>query len=260
MKIVVFNDYCCIGNCSLKINISVLMQNKIDVIAVPTKIFSSHMGYKDLISFETPNLFEIKEMIEKNTPLVDLIYVGYIDSKNQFEIIKDYINKTKKHFILDPILGDNGKKYSKTTEEQIFFYKELLKLNPIITPNLTESVLLTDYKKSYLNIKKKDLIEIAKKLYKMGAKEVIIKGLLEKEKLYTIYFDGKEKFFSIKKINTLICGTGDAFSSLIAIEMLRKNKIKNSIDKIQKAILKQIVSQNLHEGLNEISTEKLILK
>lgn len=260
MKIVVFNDYCCIGNCSLKINISILMQNYIEVIAVPTKIFSSHMGYKDLISFETPNLIEIKEMIEKNVSLVDLIYVGYIDSKNQFEIIKDYIKKTKKDFVLDPILGDNGEKYSKTTNEQIFFYKELLKLNPIVTPNLTESILLTEYKKPYLDIEKKDVIEIAKKLSKMGAKEVIIKGLLENKKLYTLHFDKKESFFSIKKIDISICGTGDAFSSLIAIEVLRKNKIKDSIDKIQKIILKQIKSQNLHDGLNEISTEKLKLK
>lgn len=68
------------------------------------------------------------------------------------------------------------------------------------------------------------------------------------------------KFFSIDKIDTSICGTGDAFSSLIALEILRKNNIKNSIDKIQKLLFEQIKTQQLHQGLNEISIEKLKLK
>lgn len=260
MKIVVFNDYCCIGNCALKVNLSILMQNKIEVIAVPTKIFSSHMGYKDLIFFEMPKLKETKDLIEKNVKNVDLIYVGYVDSKNQFEIIKEYIENEKKDFILDPILGDNGEKYSKTTPKQISFYKEFIKNHPVITPNLTEAILLTNYKKEYSKIEKEDIIIMAKKLVEMGAKEVIIKGFTEKEKLYTLHFDGSYKFFSIKKIQTEICGTGDAFSSLIALEMLRKNDLKKSIPKIQQKLLKQIEKQNLHHGLNEISIENLKIK
>lgn len=261
MKIIVFNDYCCLGNCSLKVNISVLMQNKIEVVAIPTKIFSSHMGYEHFVSFKMPNFLKIKESIEKNIKDFDLIYIGYVDEMNQFEIIEKYIEKSKKNFVLDPILGDDGKKYSKITTNQILFYKKLLKFHPVITPNLTEAVLLTDYKKSYLELKKQDVIEMAKKLFEMGAKEVIIKGFEENKKLYTLYFiENEMKFFSIDKIDTSICGTGDAFSSLIALEILRKNNIKNSIDKIQKLLFEQIKTQQLHQGLNEISIEKLKLK
>lgn len=260
MKVVVFNDYCCIGNCSLKVNLSIFMQNKIEVIGVPTKIFSSLMDYKDIILFETPKLKEIKELVVKNVKNPDLIYVGFLDSKNQFEIIKEYIETEKKDFILDPILGDNGKKYSKTTPKQITFYKEFLKKHPVITPNLTEAILLTNYKKEYLKIEKEDIVKMAKQLFEMGAKEVIIKGFTEKGRLHTLHFDGSYKFFSIKKIQTQICGTGDAFSSLVALEMLKKNDLKKSIPKIQQKLLKQIEKQKLHQGLNEISTENLKIR
>lgn len=47
MKILVLNDYCCVENCALKVNISVLTQNGHEVFGVPTKIFSSNMSYED---------------------------------------------------------------------------------------------------------------------------------------------------------------------------------------------------------------------
>ena len=261
MKAVVFNDYCCLGNCALKGNLAVLMQNGIEVVGIPTKIFSSHMGYSEYISFETPRLNEIKSLIDKNVD-ANLIYIGYLDSKNQYEIVREYIKDKNTKIILDPILGDNGKKYSGVLDEQISFYRELLKFSDVVTPNLTESILLTDYYKDFLNLSREDVENIAKKLFELGAKEVIIKGYLENEMLNTFYYNGIKngKWFKVEKINTKICGTGDAFSSLLAVELLKKRTISSSIDKIQKLLFKSIKSQDLHNGLNEIKTVNLKIK
>ena len=105
MKILVLNDYCCVGNCALKVNISVLTQNGHEVFGVPTKIFSSNMSYKDYISFDLPNFEEVTKKVFEIKD-VEAIYIGFIDNKKYFEYIKEILQNFKGKVILDPILGD----------------------------------------------------------------------------------------------------------------------------------------------------------
>ena len=162
-----------------------------------------------------------------------------------------------KKVILDTILGDNGKKYSGTKNEQITYYRELLKYADIITPNLTEAMLLSDYDVGYDDIKKEDIEKIAIILKDLGAKEVIIKGFEKDNKLNTLYYNGKFMWFEIDKIPIRICGTGDAFSSLVTISVLKGEKLEYSISKIMELLYNSIKSQKLHDKLNEISTADL---
>ncbi|WP_288979227.1 bifunctional hydroxymethylpyrimidine kinase/phosphomethylpyrimidine kinase [uncultured Parvimonas sp.] len=255
MKILVFNDYCCVGNCALKVNISILTQNGNEVFGIPTKIFSSHMAYKDFLSFEMPNFSEIFEKIKKIQKF-DAIYIGFVDSREQFEVIKNFLKEFKGKVILDPILGDNGTKYSGATEEQIEFYKEFVKFTDIVTPNLTESILLTDYKKDFSKPKRKEVEKIAEKLFEMGAKQVLIKSFEEDNKLNTLYFSkNSKKWFETEKIDIKICGIGDTFSSLVTSELLKGENLENSIDKIQKLLLENIQKQEKIDGLNEINLQ-----
>lgn len=255
MKILVFNDYCVVGNMAMKANISVLSQNGHEVFGLPTKIFSSNMSYKDYISFDMPNfsvivqkIFEIKK--------VDAIYIGFIDNEETFEIIKEILQKFKGKVILDTILGDNGVKYSGTTTEQIDFYRELLKFADVITPNLTEAILLTNYNKNFSEIEREDVEKIASNLLEMGAKQIIIKSFEKNNLLNTLYFsENTIKWFEGVKIDIKICGTGDVFSSLVASELIKGEKLENSIDKIQNLIAKNIKKQEKQDGLNEIQLE-----
>lgn len=255
MKVLVFNDYCCVGNCALKVNISVLTQNGHKVFGVPTKIFSSNMSYKDYISFDMPNFSEVAKKIFE-IKKVDAIYIGFIDNEETFEIIKDILQKFKGKVILDPILGDNGLKYSGTKSEQITFYKELLKFADVVTPNLTEAILLTDYNKVFSEIEREDVEKIAKILFEMGAKQIIIKSFEENNKLNTFYLSEKtSKWFEKGKIEVKISGTGDVFSSLVTSELLNGKNLENSIDKIQDLLFVNIEKQAKYKGLNEIQLE-----
>lgn len=255
MKILVFNDYCIIGNIAMKANISVLSQNGHEVFGLPTKIFSSNMSYKDYISFDMPNFSEIAKKIFE-IKKIDAIYIGFIDNEETFGIIKDILQKFKGKVILDTILGDNGVKYSGTTAEQIDFYRELLKFADIVTPNLTEAILLTEYNKIFSEIKKEDIEKIAKKLSEMGSKRILIKSFEEKNKLNTLYFsENTIKWFESKKIDIKICGTGDVFSSLVTSELVKGEKLENSIQKIQTLLFENIIKQEKQDGLNEIQLE-----
>ena len=255
MKILVFNDYCIIGNIAMKANISVLSQNGHEVFGVPTKIFSSNMSYKDYISFDMPNFSEVaKKIIEIKD--VDAIYIGFIDNEETFEIIKEILQKFKGKVILDPILGDNGVKYSGTKSEQITFYKELLKFADVVTPNLMEAMLLTDYNKNFSEIEREDVEKIAKNLLEMGVKQIIIKSFEKNNILNTLCFsENTIKWFESKKIDIKICGTGDVFSSLVTSELVKGEKLENSIQKIQTLLFDNIEKQEKYEGLNEIQLE-----
>ena len=255
MKILVFNDYCVVGNMALKANISVLSQNGHEVFGLPTKIFSSNMSYKDYISFDMPNFSEIVQKIFE-IKKIDAIYIGFIDNEETFRIIKDILQKFKGKVILDTILGDNGVKYSGTTNGQIDFYRELLKFADVVTPNLTEAILLTDYNKNFSEIEKKDVEKIAKKLSEMGAKRILIKSFEENNTLNTLYFfENSIKWFESKKIDIKICGTGDVFSSLVASDFIKGEKLENSIQKIQTLLFENIIKQEKQDGLNEIQLE-----
>ena len=255
MKILVFNDYCVVGNMAMKANISVLSQNGHEVFGLPTKIFSSNMSYKDYISFDMPNFFEIVKKIFE-IKKIDAIYIGFLDDEEIFEIIKDILQKFKGKVILDPILGDNGVKYSGTTVKQIDFYRELLKFADVVTPNLTEAMLLTDYNKNFSEIEREDVEKIASNLLEMGAKQIIIKSFEKNNLLNTLYFsENTIKWFESKKIDIKICGTGDVFSSLVASELVKGEQLENSIQKIQTLLFENIEKQEKYEGLNEIQLE-----
>lgn len=255
MKILVFNDYCVVGNMAMKANISVLSQNGHEVFGVPTKIFSSNMSYKDYISFDMPNFSEVaKKIIEIKD--VDAIYIGFIDNEETFEIIKEILQKFKGKVILDPILGDNGVKYSGTKSEQITFYKELLKFADVVTPNLMEAMLLTNYNKNFSEIEREDVEKIAKNLLEMGVKRIIIKSFEKNNLLNTLCFsENTIKWFESKKIDIKICGTGDVFSSLVTSELVKGEKLENSIQKIQTLLFENIIKQEKQDGLNEIQLE-----
>lgn len=255
MRILVFNDYCIVGNIAMKANISVLSQNGHEVFGVPTKIFSSNMSYKDYISFDMPNFSEVaKKIIEIKD--VDAIYIGFIDNEETFEIIKEILQKFKGKVILDPILGDNGVKYSGTKSEQITFYKELLKFADVVTPNLMEAMLLTNYNKNFSEIEREDVEKIASNLLEMGVKRIIIKSFEKNNLLNTLCFsENTIKWFESKKIDIKICGTGDVFSSLVTSELVKGEKLENSIQKIQTLLFDNIEKQEKYEGLNEIQLE-----
>ena len=255
MKILVFNDYCVVGNMALKANISVLTQNGHEVFGLPTKIFSSNMSYKDYISFYMPNFSEIVKKVF-GIKKVDAIYIGFIDNDEVFVIIKEILQNFKGKVILDPILGDNGIKYSGTTAKQISFYRELLNFADIVTPNLTEAILLTEYNKIFSEIKKEDVEKIASNLLEMGTKQIIIKSFEKNDILNTLYISETSiKWFESEKIDIKICGTGDVFSSLVASELTKGEKLENSIDKIQKLLAENIKKQEKQDGLNEIQLE-----
>ena len=76
----------------------------------------------------------------------DSISAGFLANEKQVEIIEEliYMNRAIDPFVVvDPIMGDNGKLYNGIDPERISTMASLCKHGNIVTPNMTEALMLT---------------------------------------------------------------------------------------------------------------------
>ena len=118
----------------------------------------------------------------------------------------------------------------------------------IITPNITESCILTDTPYSDM-LYEKDIVELAEKLSMMGPEKVVITGIVQgtfiSNYCYEREKEGKKGYFvKALKIGAQRSGTGDIFTSIIAADAVNGVDFHKSVKKassfIKKCIMKSI--------------------
>ena len=71
----------------------------------------------------------------------DRIMTGFLGSREQIEIVTDFIRYFKREntvVLVDPIMGDHGEAYATYTPQMCEEMKELVQYAGIVTPNVTE--------------------------------------------------------------------------------------------------------------------------
>ena len=171
-----------------------------------------------VLSISRVPLIEIKKQIEFSAKDIrpDAIKIGMLHSD---KVIKTILRSLKKinveKVILDPVMIAKGG--TKLVDEKSIelIRSKLMKKVTLITPNIPEAEILSKIKIKTMN----DMIFAGKKLIKLGAKNVLIKGgHLKSKKIFDIFLNKNHKaiFFS-KKINTKNThGTGCTLSTAIA--------------------------------------------
>jgi len=169
------------------------------------------------------------------------------------EVIKIVSKKVKEYHIenlvLDPVMVAKSGDRLLQDQSQNTLISKLIPLAYVITPNIYEAEALTN-----IDINRIEDMEIsAKKMYKMGVKNVIIKGGHSLNSKYAIdlFFNGNEFFkYQADRINTNNThGSGCTFASAIAAEIAKGVKIEKAIH-IAKAYLTTLIknAQNLNIG------------
>lgn len=248
-KIAVINDISGFGRCSITVSLPVISKLKVQCCPLPTSIFSNHTGY--------PNFFfddftaKMPEYI-RNWELLGLdfsgIYSGFLGSKEQIEIVIDFIERFRQEdtlVLIDPVMGDDGTAYATYTQEMCQEMKRLVCYADILTPNLTEACILTDtpYKESW---KKKEISELACKLMEQGPKKIVITGIVQGGYIANyVCEEGKpERFLRTAKVGTQRCGTGDLFASIIAADAVNGVDFAVSVKKASNFV-KRCISKSI---------------
>ena len=245
-RLLTIQDYSCLGRCSLTVALPTISACGIECVGIPTSILSNHTQYKSWTFDDLSNsLLPIVNKWDGYNNHFDMIYTGYL-STSQVDIVKEIISKLKRKDTLiyvDPAMADNGKLYTGFGLDHVEKMKELLRYADFIKPNVTEACLLTGSEYHSEEMPKAYYIDLVNKLVSLGAKNVILTGIKNKNKIGIMLFE-KEKeeisYLEFDYVDAYLHGTGDLFSSAVTSMLTLGKSLKESLEIAHKYVIKSI--------------------
>ena len=240
-KLVVINDIAGYGRCAASMALPIISVLGVQACLVPTAVFSNHTGYATWhFDDYTAQMPLYLDAWKKLSLTFDGIYVGFLGSDAQVEIIRSFLKEHPESMVIvDPVLGDHGKTYSTVTPAHCERIRELAGTADIITPNITEACLLTGTSFKESGWTEHELFTLCEKLRSLGPKKAVITGILGDDCLINFYYETDDT--AACKLRTGICesplagpyrhGTGDIFASIIAADALRHIPLPASVRK-----------------------------
>lgn len=133
---------------ALRMLCAVLEARGHEVLMLPTALISNTLNLGRHAALDTTDyLLNSLAAWEALGITADLAYIGYITGMEQAQKlagVADGLRERAVPVVLDPILGDGGKKYNSVSEGQVQGMRLLMRHADLITPNLTEACLLAD--------------------------------------------------------------------------------------------------------------------
>ena len=218
-KILTVQDISCYGQCSTTVALPILSAFGYETAILPSAILSTHTaGFKNFtvhdLSDELPKIVNhwINEGIK-----YDVLYSAYLGEVRHIDMVlnmKETLLNNDGLFLVDPVMGDNGKLYPAFNNDYVVAMRRLIKEADIIIPNLTEAAFLADmpYKEEY---DEQYILSILKKLKSMGPKTIVLTGArYEKDSIGIAIYDGnKYQYYKHEFLPVAFHGTGDIYTS-----------------------------------------------
>jgi hydroxymethylpyrimidine/phosphomethylpyrimidine kinase len=155
---------------------------------------------------------------------VDAVKIGMVSKISTINAISDKLQQYKpKNIVLDPVMISKSGFSLLRPESKAALIKRLIPLATIITPNIPEAEeILKEIGATINKIETmEDMEKAAKEIYKLGCKNVFLKGGHMQGEAVDVLYDGKNTIhFYAKRIHTKNThGTGCTLSSAIASNM-----------------------------------------
>lgn len=267
-KIAVLNDLSGLGKCSLTAAIPVISVMGVQAVPFPTAVLSSQTGYTSYFYDDyTDRLDYIIEEWKKIGFAPDGIYTGFLAGEAQAEKIQEFLNvfaKENTKILTDPILGDNGKAHGFYTEKLCECMRALVRRAHVITPNLTEAMLLLigkeETEKQWKALQEegdKAFLRAAETygtrlLKEYGLQTVVITGVEHTEEktayMGNLVCEAEENFWVFsKKEGGSYSGTGDLFASILSAGLVKGLSMKECAEKAAR-FLEKALCQTVKEG------------
>ncbi|MBR1396449.1 MAG: bifunctional hydroxymethylpyrimidine kinase/phosphomethylpyrimidine kinase [Selenomonadaceae bacterium] len=191
------------------------------------------------------------EIIEKQLETVcegvgiDSLKTGMLGSKNLVELVANTIkNHNLKNIVVDPVLVCKGIDEIMVPDAAKAIKNLLIPLADVVTPNSFEAAYLADMEKVETI---DEAEEAARKIYQLGAKNVVIKvgSRIEIENYIDIHFDGKNfTHHKSPKLNDVYNpGAGCTFSAAIAANLAKNLPVSEAV-KIAKNYVNQCLQSS----------------
>ena len=190
---------------------------------------------------------------------IDGIKIGMVYNSEIIKTLYHHLKKLKIPIVVDPVIKSTTGGMLIEKAAIIDFKKFIIPLATIITPNKFEAEILTKMKINSINTPEK----IAKKIQRMGAKNIVITGIKIKNKKISDFVLEKNKKYYItdKEISKINRGSGCIHSASVLYSVVKNKNIKKALEfakkntfnsiKNSKKIGKGIAITNMEES-NEI--------
>ena len=113
---------------------------------LPTALLSTHGAYPGFVlEPQTAYLEKAWAHLETLNLPFTAVALGFVGDRSQFPLLERIVARVKSTgglVLVDPILGDNGRRYGLFDEDYVPAFRSLIALADVITPNLTEAALL----------------------------------------------------------------------------------------------------------------------
>ena len=242
-KIAVINDLSGLGKCSLTAAIPVISVMGVQACPFPTAVLSNQTGYETYFCEDfTEHMGPYMEQWKKRDFSPDGIYTGFLSDEKQADQILKFIDIFAGEdtlILTDPVMGDDGEVYPIYTEGLRERFCELVNRSYVITPNLTEALLLLYGKegmekhwREFHNISEAERLECIEKTgrslaEKFSLSAVVITGVDHKEegeplRMGNLVLEkGKSSWIFAEKSGGSYSGTGDLFASVLSAGLVK---------------------------------------
>lgn len=262
-RIAAIHDISCFGKCSLTVALPIISAAGIETAVIPTAILSTHTGgfngFTSLdLTDEMPKIIDHWNSLELK---FDAIYSGYLGSKQQIDIVCDFLDKFKGEStlaIVDPAMADNGKMYALFDLDFAQEMKKLCMKADIIVPNVTEACFILGEEYIPSGYGEDYIADILHRLAELGPKKIVLTGVRYDDKtVASVSFDSEKSEIhtvSSELIEGMFHGTGDVFASALTASLLRGKDIfeatEIAVDFTVKSIKRTTESGAEHYGVD----------
>ena len=268
-KIAVIQDLSGLGKCSLTAAIPVISVMGVQAVPLPTAVLSNQTGYPSYYCDNyTEHMEQIMDEWEKRGFSPDGIYTGFLADEEQADKILDFrrrVRKEKTMVLVDPVMGDNGSAYGIYTEGLREKMLQLVGNAHVITPNLTEALLLL-YGKEGMEKRYASLLELdgRKRLEQIGKigeqlkkeyglQAAVITGVESQTELCVhqmgnlVVENGHLFWCFAPKIGGSYSGTGDLFASVLSAGLVKEMSMMSCVE-LAVNFLSKAIAQTVQEG------------
>ena len=179
---------------------------------------------------------------------IDGIKIGMVYNSEIIKTLYHHLKKLKIPIVVDPVIKSTTGGMLIEKAAIIDFKKFIIPLATIITPNKFEAEILTKMKINSKNTPEK----IAKKIQRMGAKNIVITGIKIKNKKISDFVLEKNKKYYItdKEISKINRGSGCIHSASVLYSIVKNKNIKKALEFAKKNTFNSIKnSKKIGKGI-----------
>ncbi len=233
-RLAMINSFAGFGRCSTTVSLPVISAMGVQVCPVPTSVLSNHLAYPkhSFLDF-TPHMDEYLKVWKELNFTFDGLYCGFLGNATQIQTVEEFLDTfAPDFFLLDPVMGDNGRTYSSVTSNHVDALRKLLRKATLITPNLTEACLLTGtpYHEGFYS--EAELSALCEKLSCLCPGDVVLTGIPGEASVKNmIWQKGTYTTLETPLAGGSHHGTGDIFASILAADALLGRELVSSVKK-----------------------------